>query len=118
MPAADSESQQASAEAAPAPAPPTAASSAPAPAAALPLAGKRVVVTGTLVLTGIKRAEVEDAIRAMGGHPGSSVSGNTDLVVVGDKPGTNKVEGAKKYGVQLIAEADFVREFGNPRDFF
>ena len=47
-----------------------------------PLAGKSVVVTGTL--EGFSRQEAEEAIRAAGGKPAGSVSKKTDYVVAGE----------------------------------
>ena len=49
--------------------------------AAAPLAGKTVVVTGTLEK--LSRSEAEAAIKAAGGRATSSVSKTTDFVVVG-----------------------------------
>ena len=48
------------------------------------LDGKTVVVTGTLQNYG--RKEIEDTIKLHGGKATSSVSKNTDYVVVGDTP--------------------------------
>jgi DNA ligase (NAD+) len=74
-----------------------------------PLAGKSVVVTGSL--TSFTRSEAEDAIRSAGGHPTSSVSKQTFAVVVGEDPGS-KAEKAKALGVQIWSEADFARSIG------
>ena len=82
---------------------------APAPGAAAepaegPLSGKTVVVTGTLA--GFSRPEAEDAIRAAGGHPASSVSAKTDYLVAGDKAGS-KLAKAEKLGVPVLDEDGF-----------
>lgn len=79
---------------------------APAPAAAgsQPLAGKTVVVTGTLEK--YSRTEIEDRIKSLGGKPGSSVSKKTDYVVIGDSPGS-KADKAKELGVKILTEAEF-----------
>jgi DNA ligase (NAD+) len=69
-----------------------------------PLSGKTVVVTGTLA--GFGRQEAEDAIRAAGGHPASSVSAKTDYLVAGDKAGS-KLAKAEKLGVPVLDEAGF-----------
>ncbi|MBS3733528.1 MAG: NAD-dependent DNA ligase LigA [Phycisphaerae bacterium] len=69
-----------------------------------PLAGKTVVVTGSL--DGYSRKEAEDAIEAVGGRVTSSVSSNTDFVVVGAKPGS-KVDKAERLGVERIDEDEF-----------
>jgi len=69
-----------------------------------PLSGKTLVVTGTL--PGFSRQEAEDAIRAAGGHAGSSVSANTDYLVAGDKAGS-KLAKAEKLGVPVLDEDGF-----------
>jgi len=73
---------------------------------AQPLAGKTVVVTGTL--EDFSRAEAEDAIESAGGRATSSVSKNTDFVVVGSEPG-GKADKAAQLGVERIDEAEFKR---------
>jgi len=73
---------------------------------AQPLAGKTVLVTGTL--ENLSRSEAEEAIKAAGGRATSSVSKNTDFVVVGESPGS-KVEKAQHLGVETIDEAEFLR---------
>jgi DNA ligase (NAD+) len=85
---------------------------APAPGAAAPepgtgsLAGKTLVVTGTL--PGFTRQEAEDAIRAAGGHAAGSVSKSTDYLVAGDKAGS-KLATAEKLGVPVLDEDGFQR---------
>jgi len=69
-----------------------------------PLLDKTFVFTGTL--NNISRADAEELVRSLGGHPSSSVSKNTDYVVVGDDPGS-KAEKAKKLGVKIISEDEF-----------
>jgi len=71
-----------------------------------PLAGKTLVVTGTLV--GFSREEAEEAIRAAGGHPAGSVSRKTDYVVVGESPGS-KAQKAEQLGVPILDEEAFRR---------
>ena len=89
---------------------------APRPAGATPggpLAGKTVVVTGTL--EGFSRPEAEAAIRAAGGKPGGSVSKKTDYLVAGESAGS-KLAKAQELGVPILDEAGF-RELlsGEPR---
>ncbi len=74
-----------------------------------PLAGKTLVVTGTLPKYG--REEIEELIVQFGGRAASSVSKNTDYVVAGEKAGS-KLEKAKKLGVQVISEAEFDKLIG------
>lgn len=67
------------------------------------LAGQTFVLTGTL--TSISREEIEVKIRELGGKTSSSVSKNTDYVVVGDNPGS-KYDKAKQLGVKIITELE------------
>jgi len=69
------------------------------------LKGKVFVLTGTL--ESMTRSEAEKRIRMLGGHPSSSVSKNTDYLVVGKNPGS-KLEKAKKLGVKIITEKEFL----------
>jgi len=69
-----------------------------------PLAGKTVVVTGTL--DGFGRQEAEEAIRAAGGKPAGSVSRKTDYVVAGESAGS-KLAKAQELGVPILDEAGF-----------
>jgi DNA ligase (NAD+) len=68
------------------------------------LAGKTVVVTGTLTKYG--REEIEGLIRQHGGKPAGSVSKKTDYVVAGEKAGS-KLDKAKELGVKVLTEAEF-----------
>ena len=70
------------------------------PALPQTLAGKSVVVTGTL--DGFTREEAEEAILARGGKSPGSVSKKTYAVVVGVEPGASKVTKAEKLGVPMI----------------
>jgi DNA ligase (NAD+) len=76
------------------------------PAAEGPLAGKTLVVTGTL--SGFGREEAEEAIRAAGGHAAGSVSAKTDYLVAGEKAGS-KLAKAEKLGVAVLDEDGFRR---------
>jgi DNA ligase (NAD+) len=69
------------------------------------LAGKTVVVTGTL--EGYNREEVEAAIKARGGKSPGSVSKKTTAVVVGEGPGAAKLTKATELGVPVLDEAAF-----------
>jgi DNA ligase (NAD+) len=69
-----------------------------------PLAGKTLVVTGTL--PGYSRQEAEEAIRAAGGHAAGSVSAKTDYLVAGEKAGS-KLAKAEKLGVPVLDEDGF-----------
>jgi DNA ligase (NAD+) len=69
-----------------------------------PLAGKSVVVTGTL--EGFSRTEAEEAVRAAGGKPAGSVSRKTDYVVAGENAGS-KLAKAEELGVPVLDEDGF-----------
>jgi DNA ligase (NAD+) len=69
------------------------------------LAGKAVVVTGTL--QGYSREEAELAIKARGGKSPGSVSAKTFAVVVGESPGTAKVTKAHELGLPILDDAGF-----------
>ncbi len=76
----------------------------PAAGGAGPLAGKKVVVTGAV--TGFDRRTIEEAIRAMGGLPQSSVSAKTDLLVLGSEPGS-KYQKAQELGIEIMEGEKF-----------
>ena len=69
-----------------------------------PLKGKTLVFTGEL--RQYTRDEAERLVEDLGGRATSSVSGQTDYVVVGEGPG-GKMEDAREHGVQLIDEEEF-----------
>ncbi|TNC82931.1 MAG: DNA ligase [Oleiphilus sp.] len=66
-----------------------------------PLAGKTVVVTGTL--TRFTRDEVKELLLSSGAKVSSSVSGNTDLLIAGEKAGSKLLK-ARELGVEVINE--------------
>jgi DNA ligase (NAD+) len=71
-----------------------------------PLAGKTLVVTGTL--EGFSREEAEEAIRAAGGKAAGSVSRKTDYLVAGESAGSKLVK-AQELGVPVLDEDGFRR---------
>lgn len=71
-----------------------------------PLAGKTVVVTGTM--DGFSREEAEDAVRAAGGRPAGSVSKKTDYLVAGPGAGS-KLARATELGIPVLDEDGFRR---------
>ncbi len=79
---------------------------APGSGSAGPLAGKTVVVTGTLA--GFDREGAEEAIRAAGGKTAGSVSRNTSYVVAGENAGS-KLAKAAELGVPVLDEEGFLR---------
>ncbi|WP_229115708.1 NAD-dependent DNA ligase LigA [Halapricum desulfuricans] len=69
------------------------------------LDGLTFVFTGTLAEH--TRSEAQELVEAHGGNATSSVSGNTDYLVVGDSPGQRKREDADAEGVPIIDESEF-----------
>jgi DNA ligase (NAD+) len=67
-------------------------------------AGQTVVVTGTLVK--YDRLGIESKLKELGAKVGSSVSKNTNLLIVGEKAGS-KLDKARALGVKTITEAEF-----------
>lgn len=76
-----------------------------APSGHSPIAGKTFVLTGSLET--LKRAEAKDLIMSKGGKVSSTVSGNTDYLVVGTSPGS-KLQRARELGVTTIDEDDLL----------
>lgn len=74
------------------------------PAADHPIAGKSIVVTGTL--THYKRDEIKSLIQSLGGRVSSSISKKTDFLVAGEKAGS-KLDKAKELGVKILTEQEF-----------
>ena len=70
------------------------------------LAGKAVVVTGTLA--GFSREQAAAAIKERGGKSPGSVSAKTCAVVVGAEPGAGKLTKAVDLGVPVLDESGFV----------
>ena len=75
--------------------------------ASLPLSGRTIVLTGSL--PDWTRSDAADAIERAGGTVTSSVSGNTDLLVVGANPGS-KLESAREEGTTIV-EIEAADEF-------
>jgi len=69
-----------------------------------PLSGMTVVVTGSI--PGYTRDEAQEAVRAAGGKPTSSVSKTTSLVVAGEGAGSKRVS-AESLGVAIVEAENF-----------
>ncbi len=82
----------------------------PAPGTVGPLAGKTLVVTGTLPT--MSREVATERIEAAGGKVTGSVSRKTSYVVAGEDPGTAKFNKAQALGTQIIDEARLLELIG------
>lgn len=67
---------------------------------------KVFVFTGGL--SGLSRDEAADLVRQKGGKVASSVSTQTDFVVVGDEPGS-KYQKALQLGIKILSEEEFLK---------
>ncbi len=70
-----------------------------------PLAGKTLVITGTLA--SLSREGARELVESLGGRVTSSVTRKTDFVVVGEAPGS-KADDARRLGVAVLDEAAFL----------
>ncbi|MBT5807718.1 NAD-dependent DNA ligase LigA [Candidatus Uhrbacteria bacterium] len=73
------------------------------------LAGKSVVVTGTLPT--LSRDEAKEKIRLAGGKASGSVSAKTDYLLAGEKAGS-KLEKANELKVTVLSEEEFLSMIG------
>ena len=69
-----------------------------------PLAGKIFVITGKL--ESFSRDQAKEKIESLGGTVASSVSKNTDYVIVGEDPGS-KLEKSRSLNIPLLDEEGF-----------
>lgn len=74
------------------------------PAGGGKLAGKTIVVTGTL--SKYSRDEIKELIELHGGKPSSSISKKTDFLLAGEEAGS-KLAKAQELGVKVISEEEF-----------
>jgi len=81
----------------------------PTPAKAAFLQDKSFVFTGGL--STMTRAQAQNAVEEQGGRAASGVSKNTDYVVAGENPGS-KLDQARRLGVTILTEDDFLRLLG------
>ena len=74
----------------------------------LPLAGKTVVVTGSMTgpLSSLSRNEMNELIERCGGKASGSVSARTSLLVCGEA-GSSKYVKATELGVQIVSPEEF-----------
>jgi len=77
-----------------------------------PLADKTIVITGTLIAW--SRSALSDELRSLGANVTSSVSKNTDLVIVGKNP-SSKLTVATKLGIETWNEDRLLKVLPRPR---
>ena len=71
------------------------------------LSGKNFVITGTL--KEMSREQAAEKIEMLGGKFQKTISKTTDFLVVGEKVGVTKIAKAKKLGIKVIEENDFLK---------
>lgn len=71
-----------------------------------PFLGKTFVFTGEL--KSMSRADAQNTVVRLGGRAASTVSTKTQYVVLGENPGS-KYDQAKKLGVHIISEKEFLK---------
>lgn len=74
------------------------------------LSGERVVVTGSI--PGYTREEGFELIRAHGGDIQTTVSKDTTLLVVGERPGSSKRKKAAEYDISEVNANDLLGQLG------
>jgi DNA ligase (NAD+) len=81
-------------------------------AGAGPLAGKTVVITGTL--EGLSRKDAENLVKRHGGKPVGSISKTTDYLLAGEKSGS-KLKKAEALGVKVITQEELMAMIAGAR---
>ena len=71
------------------------------------LSGKRIVITGTL--ESMSRAEAKVRIESLGGKVVSSISKNTNYLIIGEKPTNSKIDKANSFEVKIINENEMFK---------
>ena len=71
------------------------------------LSGKRIVITGTL--ESMSRAEAKVRIESLGGKVVSSISKNTNYLIIGEKPTNSKIDKANILEVKIINENEMFK---------
>jgi len=70
-----------------------------------PLAGKSIVFTGTMQRA--KRDDLKKQAKRLGARVGNAITGKTDYLVVGEKPGSTKINAAREKGVTVLTEEQY-----------
>lgn len=71
-----------------------------------PIYGKLIVFTGSMVHG--SREDMEKEAKRLGAKIGKSVTGKTNILVTGANVGISKMNDAKKMGVQILSEKDYL----------
>lgn len=77
------------------------------------LEGSTFVITGEF--TGLTREQLSDLIKTYGGRVTSAVSGKTTYLVVGDDPGSSKIDKAKSKKTWCLNEDDLLELIADSR---
>ncbi len=75
-----------------------------------PIAGKNLVFTGKMQAG--SREDMQAQARRLGAKVQSAVSGNTDMLICGEKVGASKLEKASRFKVEILSEAEYNRLIG------
>lgn len=75
-----------------------------------PIAGKGIVFTGKM--TRGSRNDMQSQARALGARVQTAVSGSTDYLVCGEKVGASKTGKAKRLGVAILTETQYLAMIG------
>ena len=75
-----------------------------------PLSGMTIVFTGEMKHG--TREEMEKEAKNMGARIGTSVTGNTSLLVTGDRAGATKTKDAEEKGVRILSEDNYLEMIG------
>ena len=70
------------------------------------LSGKSVVFTGTMQSG--SRSDLQQQAKELGAKIATSVTGNTDYLITGDKVGARKIEAAEAKGVTVLTEEEYL----------
>jgi len=71
------------------------------------LTNKKIVITGTL--TTMSRLQAEEKIKNFGGQLQTSVTKQTDYLIIGDQPGSNKIKQAQTHKTNVLNEKQFLQ---------
>ena len=81
----------------------------------MPLLNKQIVLTGKLIQ--YSRDEIKENLIRLGAKVTSSVSKNTDFIIVGENAGS-KLKKANELGIKVLSENDYLILRDEPNKFF